>query len=76
MAIISSFVKCSLIIILRCYRYILSPLLGSCCRFQPSCSTYAIQAINVHGCMKGCYLAGRRLLRCHPWHAGGVDPIP
>ena len=53
-----------------------SALLGYCCRFEPSCSSYTIEAIHVYGCIKGCYLGGRRLLCCHPWHSGGIDPVP
>lgn len=62
--------------LLRGYRYVISPLLGPCCRFHPTCSTYAIEAVERHGVIRGGYLAGRRLLRCHPWHAGGLDPVP
>ncbi len=58
------------------YRYTLSPLLGPTCRFYPSCSCYAEQAIDAHGAVRGCYLAARRLLRCHPWNPGGYDPVP
>jgi len=61
---------------LRGYRYLVSPLLGPHCRFQPSCSSYAIEAIERHGVIRGGYLSVRRVLRCHPWHAGGVDPVP
>lgn len=68
--------KSTLIACIRCYRYLLSLLLGHCCRFEPTCSSYAIQAINTHGCLKGVWLSARRLLRCHPWHPGGLDPIP
>jgi putative membrane protein insertion efficiency factor len=62
--------------LLRAYRYFLSPMLGPNCRFYPSCSCYAEQALEQHGVMKGCYLAARRLSRCHPWHDGGYDPVP
>lgn len=62
--------------LIRAYRYFVSPLLGPNCRFYPSCSCYAEQSLEQHGVMKGCYLALRRLLRCHPWHAGGYDPVP
>jgi len=62
--------------LLRGYRYLISPLLGPSCRFYPSCSCYAEEAIEQHGALKGCYLTARRLLRCHPWHAGGYDPVP
>ncbi len=61
---------------IRGYRYLISPLLGPNCRFYPSCSCYAEEAITLHGSMKGSYLAARRLLRCHPWHPGGYDPVP
>jgi len=62
--------------LLRLYRYGVSPLLGSNCRFYPSCSAYAYEAIEQHGVTRGCYLAARRLCRCHPWHEGGYDPVP
>ena len=58
------------------YRYLISPLMASHCRFHPSCSSYAIQAIEQYGALKGSYLAARRLLRCHPFHPGGYDPVP
>lgn len=61
---------------LQVYRYTLSPWLGSSCRFEPTCSRYAQQAITVHGAAAGSYLAARRLLRCHTWCAGGHDPVP
>jgi len=62
--------------IIRGYRYLISPLLGPNCRFYPSCSCYAEEAVVLHGSMKGSYLAARRILRCHPWHPGGYDPVP
>lgn len=65
-----------LILIIRVYQYLLSPLLGPSCRFYPSCSCYAQEALERHGVIKGSWLALRRLLRCHPWHPGGVDPVP
>ena len=65
-----------LILIIRAYQYLLSPLLGPSCRFYPSCSCYAQEALEHHGVIKGGWLALSRLLRCHPWHPGGVDPVP
>jgi putative membrane protein insertion efficiency factor len=60
----------------RAYRLLLSPWLGSACRFEPTCSVYALGALQAHGAAAGSYLAGKRLLRCHPWCAGGLDPVP
>ncbi|MGH8056366.1 MAG: membrane protein insertion efficiency factor YidD [Candidatus Entotheonellia bacterium] len=62
-------------VLIRVYQVILSPMLPPACRFYPSCSTYAIQAIAQHGICKGLRLAGWRLLRCHPFHPGGWDPV-
>lgn len=58
------------------YQMLLSPLLGNNCRFDPTCSFYAIEAINRFGVLKGCWLAGKRILKCHPLHQGGFDPVP
>ncbi len=76
MATISHSITACLIAIIRFYRFAISSLLGHCCRFEPSCSSYAMEAIKMHGCLKGCRLSLWRILRCHPWHAGGVDPVP
>jgi uncharacterized protein len=65
-----------LIQLLRGYRFAISPLYGEVCRYYPSCSAYALEAVTVHGSIRGSWLAVRRVLRCHPWAAGGVDPVP
>lgn len=62
--------------ILVAYRAVISPLYGDVCRYYPSCSSYALQAIQQHGVVRGIWLGARRILRCHPWAAGGVDDIP
>jgi len=62
--------------LLRIYQRFVSPLLGPRCRFYPSCSAYALEAVQVHGAWRGSWLAVRRLSRCHPFHAGGLDPVP
>ncbi len=62
--------------LLRAYRAVISPLYGQVCRYHPSCSAYALEAVQVHGSIKGSWLAVRRLGRCHPWAAGGYDPVP
>ncbi len=68
--------KLILLFLLRVYQLCISPYLGRNCRFYPTCSQYAIEAISLHGCVKGILLASWRLLKCHPWHAGGFDPVP
>lgn len=65
-----------LIILLKAYRMLISPLYGQVCRFYPSCSAYALEAVTVHGAVRGSWLAARRLARCHPWNDGGVDHVP
>lgn len=61
---------------IRAYRVLLSPLLPPSCRFTPTCSAYALEALRKHGPVKGTYLTVRRLLRCHPWGGSGYDPVP
>jgi len=68
--------KSLLTIIIRLYRYCLSPWMGQHCRFHPSCSCYAEEAIETHGALSGSWMAMKRLSRCHPWHEGGYDPVP
>lgn len=63
-------------LLIRAYQLLLSPFLGNHCRFHPSCSAYAQEAILRHGAARGGWLALRRIGRCHPWHEGGLDPVP
>ena len=63
-------------LLVRGYQLLVSPLLPPACRFHPTCSAYAATALERHGALKGSWLAARRLLRCHPFHEGGVDPVP
>lgn len=65
-----------LVALLRVYQTVVSPMTGPTCRYYPSCSQYALVAVQRHGALRGTWLAGRRLLRCHPWAAGGVDDVP
>ena len=65
-----------LLALLKGYRYLLSPWWGSQCRYHPTCSLFAQEAIERHGAARGTWLAMRRIGRCHPWHAGGYDPVP
>jgi len=69
-------VRTLLILLVRAYQVSLSPLFSGCCRFEPSCSNYMIEAIRVHGAAKGTLLGLRRLLRCHPFGRSGYDPVP
>jgi putative membrane protein insertion efficiency factor len=64
------------LMMIRVYQLLISPLLGPRCRFYPTCSHYAAEAISKHGFLKGALLSSRRLLKCHPFHRGGVDPVP
>jgi uncharacterized protein len=60
----------------RLYQWTIRPIIGAHCRFWPSCSEYAVEALRVHGAARGTALAARRILRCNPWNEGGVDPVP
>ncbi len=68
--------KYLLIGLLKIYRAVISPIYGPVCRYYPSCSAYALEAVTVHGAIRGSWLAARRLGSCHPWAAGGYDPVP
>jgi len=65
-----------LLLLVKLYRRLLSPVLPPSCRFYPSCSAYALTALERHGAARGTYLTVKRLLRCHPFHPGGIDPVP
>lgn len=69
-------IKTLLIHLVKGYRLLLSPWLGSSCRFEPTCSAYSLQALQTHGAAAGSYMTLARLARCHPWCAGGSDPVP
>ena len=71
-----SFISLALIALLRGYKRWISPMLGTRCRFVPTCSEYAMEAIHQHGSLRGGWLAARRIARCHPLHPGGHDPVP
>lgn len=75
-ATLSMSMRTVLLLLLRCYKLVISPWLGDRCRFYPSCSDYAREAIQTHGSARGTYLALRRVCRCHPFHPGGHDPVP
>ncbi|MGB1198112.1 MAG: membrane protein insertion efficiency factor YidD [Thalassotalea sp.] len=71
-----SAIQTLIIAVIKSYQRFISPLLGNNCRFNPTCSFYAIESINRFGVLKGCWLAGKRILKCHPLNAGGEDPVP
>ena len=65
-----------LVLLVRVYQWTLRPFIGAQCRYEPSCSAYAIEALHTHGAARGSLMATRRVLRCNPWQAGGLDPVP
>jgi putative membrane protein insertion efficiency factor len=69
-------VKWMLIGLLKGYRFAISPLYGQVCKYHPTCSAYALEAVTIHGSIKGSWLTVRRIASCHPWAAGGYDPVP
>jgi uncharacterized protein len=68
--------RATLLVMIRFYQFLLSPWVGGGCRFHPTCSEYAKGAIGKHGAGRGSWLATLRILKCHPWHPGGIDPVP
>lgn len=68
--------KKGMLVMLRFYKREISPMLPPCCRYTPTCSEYAMQAVEKYGAVKGGWLAAKRILRCHPFHEGGYDPVP
>ena len=72
----SDILKNMILIILKVYKSAISPFLGSNCRFHPTCSTYAVEAVKHHGAFHGGFLAAKRVFKCHPFHPGGYDPVP
>jgi putative membrane protein insertion efficiency factor len=69
-------VKTVAVLLIRFYQLAISPFIGKCCRFYPSCSEYGIEAIKAHGALYGIWLTAKRLGKCHPWHPGGIDEVP
>jgi len=68
--------KSAILLLIKAYQYFISPLIGNCCRFYPSCSSYTTSAIKKFGLSKGSFLGIKRISKCHPWNKGGFDPIP
>jgi len=74
--VINKLLAAPLLALIYLYRWFISPLLGPRCRFYPSCSAYSLEALKLHGPVKGCWLTFKRLIRCHPYSDGGFDPVP
>lgn len=70
------FMRRIMIFLIKLYQMLLSPFVGQHCRFYPSCSAYSLEAVEKHGAMRGMWLSIKRISRCHPWHEGGIDPVP
>ena len=66
----------AILLLIAAYRYFISPMLGQNCRYYPSCSSYTYEAIQIHGAVKGSWFGIKRICRCHPYHEGGLDPVP
>lgn len=76
MIALKSLLVLPLLWLIRGYQVAISPLLGPRCRFYPSCSEYSMESLRRHGVLRGLWLTVRRIVRCHPWHPGGYDPVP
>ena len=76
LSIVNSIVCAALIFLVRVYKVVLSPLMGDCCRFEPTCSAYCVEALRAHGAVRGLWLTVRRLVRCRPFGPSGYDPVP
>ena len=76
LSVLSRSVSGVLILLVKAYQVVLSPHLGSCCRFEPTCSAYCVEALRTHGVVKGCWLTFRRIIRCRPFGPSGYDPVP
>jgi putative membrane protein insertion efficiency factor len=76
MIALKSLLVLPLLWLIRCYQLAIAPLLGPRCRFYPSCSEYSMESLRRHGVLRGLWLTVRRIVRCHPWHPGGYDPVP
>jgi putative membrane protein insertion efficiency factor len=75
-SVISWLIRGVMTALIRFYQVVISPHIGNCCRFEPSCSQYAIEALQIHGVIKGSWLGFKRIMRCHPFGASGYDPVP
>jgi putative membrane protein insertion efficiency factor len=75
-AVVNAVMCAVLIFLVRAYKVVLSPLLGDCCRFEPTCSAYCIEALRTHGVLRGVWLTAKRLCRCRPFGPSGYDPVP
>jgi putative membrane protein insertion efficiency factor len=71
-----TFPRLAAVALLKLYRLVISPLYPPCCRYYPTCSEYAVEAVEKYGALRGAWLAVKRILRCHPFHEGGYDPVP
>ena len=76
MAKINQVISLPFLVVIHLYRFLISPLLGPRCRFYPTCSSYALETMKTHHLLRAFFLIALRILRCHPWHPGGFDPVP